>query len=144
MAYSKHRSDNTMKEFIKLPFPSLPPFSLSGILRWVDLTRFVTNFDLFFKRTILLLIHHQFLQFWYQCISMKTSICHIIGNFPPNCRRNSWKTDKVYDFLQSAKLTCVDDLWTQKMENPPVQWYTKWCQQMMSNRGCVRWLANRT
>ena len=34
-----------------------------------------------FKRTILLLIHHQFLQFWYQCIK-KTSIYHIIGNFP--------------------------------------------------------------
>ena len=68
---------------------------------------------LFFKRTILLLIYHQFLQFWYQCIK-KTSIYHIIGNFPPNCHRNTRKTDEVYDFLQSAKLTCMDDLWTQK------------------------------
>ena len=49
---------------------------------------------LFFKRTILLLIHHQFLQFWYQCIK-KTSIYRIIGYFPPNCRRNTRKTDKV-------------------------------------------------
>ena len=31
---------------------------------------------------ILLLIHHQCLQFWYRCIK-KTSIYHIIGNPPP-------------------------------------------------------------
>ena len=55
----------------------------------------------FFKRTILFLIHHQFLQFWYQCIK-KTSIYHNIGNFPPNCRRNPRKMDKICNFLQSA------------------------------------------
>ena len=68
----------------------------------------------FFKRTILLLIHHQFLQFLYQC-TKKSSIYHIIGNFPLNCRRNTQKTEEVYDFLQSAKLTCMDDLWTQTL-----------------------------
>ena len=36
---------------------------------------------------------------------------------PPNCRRNTWKTDEVYDLLQSAKLTCVDDLWTQTLHS---------------------------
>ena len=69
---------------------------------------------LFFKRTIILLIHHQFLQFWYQCIK-KTSIYHIIGHFSKNCRHNTRKTDKVYDFLQSAKLSFVGDLWTQAL-----------------------------
>ena len=48
----------------------------------------------------------------------KISIYRIIGNFPQNCHRNTRKTDKVYDFLQSAKLTCMDDFWTQKLENP--------------------------
>ena len=38
------------------------------------------------------------------------SIYHIIDNFPQNCRRNTRKTDEIYDFLQSAKLTCIDDL----------------------------------
>ena len=38
--------------------------------------------------------------------------------FSQNCRRNIRKTDKVFDFLQSAKLTSVGDLWTQKIENP--------------------------
>ena len=70
----------------------------------------------FFKRTILLLIHHQFLQFWYQCIK-KTSIYHIVGNFTQNCRHNTRKTDKVYDFLQSANLTCVGDIWTQALRS---------------------------
>ena len=37
--------------------------------------------------------------------------------FPPNCRRNTRKTDEVYDFLQSAKLTCVGDLWTQTLRS---------------------------
>ena len=100
----------------------------------------------FFKRTILLLIHHQFLQFWYQCIK-RTSIYHIFGNFPPNCHHITGKMDKVYKFLQSpvqsAKFTCVDDLCTQKkLENPPVQRYTKWPQRMISNGGWGRWLAN--
>ena len=103
---------------------------------------------LFFKikRTILLLIHHQFLQFWYKCIK-KTSICRIIGNFLPNCRRNTRKKDKVYNFLQSTKLTCVDNLRTQTLENPScsaVQRYTKWRQRIMSNGDCAQWLANRT
>ena len=70
----------------------------------------------FFRRTILLLIHRQFLQFWYQCIK-ETSIYHIIGNFPQNCHHNTRKTDKDYDFLQSAKLTCVGDLWTQALRS---------------------------
>ena len=70
----------------------------------------------FFRRTILLLIYLQFLQFCYQCIK-KTSIYHIIGNFPQNCHRNTRKTDKDYDFLQSAKLTCVGDLWTQALRS---------------------------
>ena len=47
----------------------------------------------------------------------KTSIYHIISNFPKNCRRNTRKTDKVYNFLQSAKLTCVGDLWTQALRS---------------------------
>ena len=49
----------------------------------------------------------------YKCFK-KTSIYRIIGNPPPppNFRRNTRKTDKVYDFLQSAKLTCVDYLCT--------------------------------
>ena len=38
--------------------------------------------------------------------------------FPPNFHRNTRKMDKVYYFLQSAKLTFADDLWTQKIENP--------------------------
>ena len=66
----------------------------------------------FFKRTLLFLIHHQFLQFWFQCIK-KASIYYIISNFPQNCHHNTRKTDKVCDFLQSAKFTCVGDLWTQ-------------------------------
>ena len=53
-------------------------------------------------------------QFWYQYIK-KTYIYHIIGNFPQNCHRNTRKTDKAYDFFQSAKLTCVDDFWTQTL-----------------------------
>ena len=52
-----------MKKCIKLSFLSIPPFSLSGISRWVDLTRFVTDFDFFFKRTILLLINYNFFNF---------------------------------------------------------------------------------
>ena len=67
---------------------------------------------LFFKRTTLLLIYHQFLQFWYQCIK-NISIYRFIDNFPPNCCRNTRKTDKVYDFLKFAK--CVDDLWIQTL-----------------------------
>ena len=75
------------------------------------------RFRLFFKRTILLIIHHQSLQFWYRCIK-KTSIYHIIVNPPPpNCRRNTRKTDEVYDFLQSTKLTCEDGLWTQTLRS---------------------------
>ena len=34
--------------------------------------------------------------------------------------------------FQSAKLTCVDDLWTQQI----YQRYTKWRQRVPSNRGC--------
>ena len=37
--------------------------------------------------------------------------------FSPKLPPQPRKTDKVYDFLQSPRLTCVDDLWTQKMEN---------------------------
>ena len=48
---------------------------------------------------------------------MKTSIYHNISNFPQNCRCNTRKTDKVYNFLQSAKLTCVGDLWTQALRS---------------------------
>ena len=96
---------------IKLPLLSIPLFSTSGISSWVVYQRFVpdSNF-IFFKRTILL-IHHQFLQFWYQCIK-NTSIYRIIGNFPPNCYHTKRKTDKVFDLLQSANLTYVDDFWT--------------------------------
>ena len=47
----------------------------------------------FFKRTILLLIHHQFLQFWYQCIK-KTFIYHIIGNFPQTATATHGKRTK--------------------------------------------------
>ena len=84
---------------------------------WVVYWRFVTDFDFFFfKRTLLLLIKHHFLQFWYQCIK-KTSVYGIIGNFSRGCRRNTRKTDKVYNFLQSAKLSCVDDLWTQTLRS---------------------------
>ena len=113
-----HRSDGTMKKFITSQIYNKIAFSLYSSLlsiRYFELGRSNKvrhRFRLFFfKRTILLLIHHQFLQFWYQSCIKKTSIYHIIGNFPPNCRRNTRKTDEVYDFLQSAKLTCVDDLW---------------------------------
>ena len=67
----------------------------------------------FFKRTIYLLIHHQFLPFWYQC-SKKSSISHTIGVFHHNCCRNTRKTDKVYDFLP-IRQSCLDDLWTQAL-----------------------------
>ena len=50
-----------------------------------------------------------------------------------NCCHNTWKTDKVHDFL----LTCVDDLST--FSDIP-----KWRQRMTSYLGCARWLANRT
>ena len=30
---------------------------------------------------------------------------------------NTQKTDKVYNFLQYAKLTCVGDLWTQALRS---------------------------
>ena len=112
-----HMSHGTMKLFRKLPSPyssllSTRYFEIgrsNKVRHWLRVS--------FFKRTILLLIHYQVLQFWYQCIK-KTSIYHIIDNFPQNCHRNTRKTDKDYDFPQSAKLTCVGDLWTQKMENP--------------------------
>ena len=35
----------------KIAFLSIPSFSLSGISRWVDQTRFVTDFDYFFFQT---------------------------------------------------------------------------------------------
>ena len=35
--------------FIQLPFLSISPFSLSSMSRWVDLRRFVTDFNLFFS-----------------------------------------------------------------------------------------------
>ena len=38
----------------------------------------------------------------------------------------------VWHFSTSLKLTCVDDLWTQKI----YQRYTKWRQRVTSNRGC--------
>ena len=44
-----HRSHGTMELFIKLPFLSIPPFSLSGISRWVDQTRFVTDCEFLFS-----------------------------------------------------------------------------------------------
>ena len=52
--------------------------------------------------------------------------------FPKIAAATHKKTDQVYDFLKSAKLTCVDDLWTQKIH----QRYTKWRQRVTSNRGC--------
>ena len=64
--------------------------------------------------------------------------------FPSKCRRNTQKTDKAYNFLQSPKLTCMDDLWTRQWKAPSVQRYTKLRQRMMSNRGCARWLAYQT
>ena len=80
-------------------------------------SRLVTDFGFrlrfLFKRTILLLILQLFRQFWYQRIN-KTSIYRIISNLPPNYCRNTRKTDKVYDFLQCANLTCVGNLSTQK------------------------------
>ena len=48
----KHR-----KSIMKLPFLSIPLFSIFRISSWVELTRFVTDFDFFFfKRTIVLSI----------------------------------------------------------------------------------------
>ena len=37
--------------------------------------------------------------------------------FPPKFHRNTRKTDKVYDFLQSSKLTCVDDIWARTLRS---------------------------
>ena len=99
-----------------MPFLSIPPFSLFGISWWVEQGSSNRHrFRLFFQTdSFITNIHHQFLKFLYQCIK-KTSIYHIISNFPKNCRRNTQKTDKVYNFLQHAKLTCVGDLWTQAL-----------------------------
>ena len=44
--------------------------------------KFLHRFRLFFKHTILLLIHRQFLQLWNQCIK-KNSIYRIIGKLSP-------------------------------------------------------------
>ena len=104
--------------------------------------RFVTDFDFFFQTdnfiinsssiySILVSMHQEdFYSSHYKYISL-------------NCCRSTRKTDKVYDFLQSANLTCVDDLSTQKLEPPP-------CSAIYQNdvgewRGTfARWLANRT
>ena len=105
MALSLRQLWRSIQIYNKIAFslyPSLPSIWYFELGRSYKVRQRIRVF--LFKRTILLLIHHQFLQFWYQCIK-KTSIYHIIGNFPPNCRRNTRKTDEVYDFLQSARMT---------------------------------------
>ena len=82
-----------MKKCIKLSFLSIPPFSLSGISRWVDLTRFVTDFDFFFKRTILLLINYNFFNFGTN-VSRRLPFITLLAIFPQNAAATHGKRAK--------------------------------------------------
>ena len=90
---------------------------------------------LFFKRTILLLIHYHFLQFWYQCTDIKkTSIYQIIGNFPPKLPLQHTENGQSLRFHPIRKVDLRGlPLNSENGISLPLKRYTKLRQRMISN-----------
>ena len=115
-----HWSEGTMKYFITSQIYNKIAFSLFASLlsiqylsSWVDLTRFVTDFAFFFS-------NGQFIVNFFNFrtnVSRRLPFIALLAVSPKNCRRNTRKKDKVYDFLQFAKLTWMDGLCTQTLRS---------------------------
>ena len=143
-ALSNHRSHGTMKLFIKLPFLSIPPSSLSGISRWVDQTRFVTDCEFLFSSGQ---FHYYFIINFFNFgtkVSRRLPFITLSAIFPKiaTATHGKWTKTTISPNPQSWPVLVTFEL--RKWKIPSVQRYTKGRQRMISNRGCARWLAHRT